>query len=143
MQLLEQALIFKRFIMLYNKLRYYETSEWRFGTREGLFRPMISHLARAIVLFVGNAMEKVAMLVRDLPPQSAYRADLKRTYANFWFFTLVSPAVSYEFRENQIRLEKALHFGKELATAVVTLHPYGVLFHSQTLSHFIREGKSF
>lgn len=89
MQLLEQTLIFKRFIMLYNKLRYYETSEWRFGSRAGLFRPMISHLGRAIVVFVGNAMEKVAVLVKDLPPQSAYRADLKRTYANFWYFTLV------------------------------------------------------
>jgi hypothetical protein len=119
--------------MIYNKLRYYEESQWRFGTREGLFRPIIDHLAGAIVRFVAGSLGKVALLVRDLPKESPYRPDLKRTYANFWYFTLLVPAVSYEHREDETRLARASLHGRELAVAVVALCPPDQLFHPLTL----------
>lgn len=61
---------------------------------------------------------------------------------NFWYYTLLSPAISYEHRQDEVRLKYAEQYGKELAAAVVALR-YKELFHPQTLQHFKRRGKSY
>ncbi len=140
--LLVQALIFKRYIMIYNKLRYYDEHQWHFGARTQLFRSLIDHVARAIVCFLAASMGKIAMLIHSLPPDSPYRNDLKITYINFWYFCLLSPAVSYEHQHDETRLKLAKQYGKELAAAVSAIRQKE-LFHPQTLQHFKRKGPSF
>lgn len=128
--------------MLYSKLRYYDEQHWRFGAKTYIFRPLIDHLARAFVFFIAGGMAKVALLIRSLPPESTYRDGLKRTYINFWYYTLLAPAISYEHRQDELRLKYATQYGKELAAVVMALR-YKELFHPQTLQHFKKKGKSY
>jgi hypothetical protein len=58
------------------------------------------------------ALKKMAMLIKDLPVDSPHQYGLKRTFINFWYFTLINPAVSYEHRDNQQRLGRASYHGK-------------------------------
>lgn len=66
-QLLGNPLILKRFIMIYNKIRYYDENHWQFGSREGYFRPLINETITRLVSFVETSMLKTAMLIRELP----------------------------------------------------------------------------
>lgn len=141
-RLLENVLLFKRIVMVYAKLRFHDDCVWRFGGKEALFRPFLQLLRATIVAFLARALSKVAQLLNILPTDSPYRTDLKRTFANFWYFTMTAPAVSYEHREDQQRLEKAAYHGRELGTAVIE-QKGGELLLKDILGQFSRKASSY
>lgn len=65
-----------------------------------------------IVEYLKHAINKISMLLKDLSKNQPYYTEIKTTYVNFCYFTVLKPAVSYEFRDDTKRLNSAHFFGQ-------------------------------
>ena len=127
--LLEEALVFKRVIMVYCKLREKMEQEWELGEYRGKYATFSQLIYQQVTLLLALALPALHSLLSDLQhsPQPHLR-PLKTTLINICHFLFLSPALHYHDRHHHHKSTLYRHYQAQLAQSIIEASPAQPLF---------------